>query len=328
MAVVAALAPLAPQMKQTAILENLGSGRQQVQDLLALFVDGKSGRGHSEKVTESVHQAFQALQGLNEAPELERTLAQLANCPVGREIGEQLARELPTVLASLNSALLRRQYRLTDKSMAELGVLQARRLQEAWTEIKGAQQLSARAAATIIPEIDLRLRLMETEYCVKIKKFIAATESPQFSPAQRANIVEKVKTLYIALRSEYSRVTADINNLKLEIAGQEIRLRHQDKLQTDLMVQNAVIGIVGVAKNGYADNWSAAAEVAGAAVGNILESWHTKVAIGREISKLETIFAQVQALEVRLAEVAQVKALAEEFLRANGVNLAQLQKEG
>lgn len=118
------------------------------------------------------------------------------------------------------------------------------------------------------------------------------------------------------------------DNLKLEIAGQEIRLRHQDKLQTDLMVQNAVIGIVGVAKNGLADNWSAAAEVAGAAVGNILENWHTKVAIGREISKLETIFAQVQALEVRLAEVAQVKALAEEFLRANGVNLAQLQKEG
>lgn len=174
-------------------------------------MDGKSGRGHSEKVTESVHQAFEALQGLNEAPELKKTLAQLANCPVGREIGEQLARELPTVLASLNSALLKRQYRLTDKSMAELAVLQARRLQEAWTEIKGAQQLSARAAATIIPEIDLRLRLMETEYCVKIKKFIAATESPQFSPAQRANIVEKVKTLYIALRSEYNRVTADIS---------------------------------------------------------------------------------------------------------------------
>ncbi len=173
-------------------------------------MDPKSGKGHPEKITQAVHMAFEGLQGLNESPELKKILNELANCPVGREISEQLAKEVPTILSSLNVALLKRQYVVTDKSMAELGVLQARRVKEAWEEIKNSQKLCKTATATI-NSIDSQLKEMEDEYCVKIKKSIAATESPQFNPAQKANIVSKVKTLYIGLRSKYIRVTSEIS---------------------------------------------------------------------------------------------------------------------
>ncbi len=115
-----------------------------------------------------------------------------------------------------------------------------------------------------------------------------------------------------------------VDDLKLNIDGQIIRLRHQDKLQTDLVVQNFIVGAAGIVKNGMSDYWSAAADVAGGATSNILESLSTKMAIKGEMSKLEKIFAQVEALEVRLAEVAKVKALAEKFLADNGVDPSTL----
>lgn len=298
-------------------------------------------------ITAAVHNAFVELKGL-EKGQLGEKLAEFANLPIGAEMGKQLKADLPDFLNSLKVSLSKRQYSTTDKSMAELAVLQARSVQAAWTEIRSSKELTARSEK-IIASIEKRLKVMEDDYCVKIRKLLAASESEKFTEAQKKTILSQMKTLYIGLRTEYITATTDISEwcsklflklkliafclydtnfhtdtLKLDIDGQMIRLEYQNKQQTDLIVQNLVVGVAGTVKDAYNDNWEGATEKVCNTGVNVLESILTKRAIGQEIGKLKNLLDQVALLETRLAEVANVKKQAEEFLKANGVDPAKL----
>lgn len=185
-------------------MQNLGTGIRQV-DLLINFVD----QPNRQVITDVVHQTFNELKSL-EVGLLGKKLTDLANLPVGKEISQQLKADLPDMLHSLKLSLTKRQFVTTDKSMAELAVLQARQVKEAWAEIKSSRQLTARSTAKII-SIEGRLKVMEDEYCVKIRKLLSASESEKFNETQKKTIVNKMKTLYISLRLEYIAVTTDIS---------------------------------------------------------------------------------------------------------------------
>lgn len=164
-------------------------------------------------ITAAVQKAYADLKGLDKG-QLGARLAELAKLPVGAEVSRQLREDLPELLHSLRLSLSKRQYLTTDKSLAELAVLQARSIKEAWGEIKSSEQLTVRSREKIT-SIEGRLKVMEDEYCVKIRKLLAASESQKFDEAQRKNIVSKMKTLYIGLRSEYITVSADISECPL-----------------------------------------------------------------------------------------------------------------
>lgn len=99
---------------------------------------------------------------------------------------------------------------------------------------------------------------------------------------------------------------------------------HQKQQQTDLMVQNFVVGVAGTAKNVYNENWEGAGEVMVNTSVSMLESTFAKLALSQKKGKLVALLDQVALLEARLAEVAVLKKQAEAFLEANGVDLATL----
>lgn len=115
-----------------------------------------------------------------------------------------------------------------------------------------------------------------------------------------------------------------LDALKLDIDGQMIRLDHQDQLQNDLIMQNTIVGVAGIGKAAYNQNWEGLAEVGASALGKLTENFATKLAISSAKEHLEQLMNQVKALEERLVKVTAVKKEAEAFLAENGVDVSKL----
>lgn len=310
-----------PELKNNKLLDNFNEGLKVVDGLLK----NVSVSGVQAVVTEAMSSSLEKLVAL-QAPlgDLGTSLVKdlKAKLPVGAKITGQLVAELPSALNKLRVQISKGQFSVSDKSMAELAALQASRVAEAWKEIKASQKLAEKSSEKI-KAIDERLTVME-DYCTKIRKMLSASESDTFTEAQKKTIVGKMKSLYLLLRSDYITVSNDINALKLDIDGQMIRLDHQDQLQNDLIMQNTIVGVAGIGKAAYNQNWEGLAEVGASALGKLTENFATKLAISSAKEHLEQLMNQVKALEERLVKVTAVKKEAEAFLAENGVDVSKL----